>query len=62
MEGGLSQIQSHLWSADKKSNLMNFSSNYCSMLVVPKYFLSYSETEFSVTFLTDKWISVVRTI
>ena len=40
----------------KKSNLMSFSCDYCSMLVVPKYFLSHPETESPVTFLTDKRI------
>ena len=38
------------------------SSNYCSMLVVPEYFLSHPETESAVTFLTDERIFVVRII
>ena len=40
----------------KKSNLTKFSSDYCSMFAVPKYFLNHPETESAVTFLTDKRI------
>ena len=49
-------------SANQKIESHEFSSDYCSMLVVPKYFLSHPETESAVTFLTDKRIFVVRVI
>ena len=57
-----SRFKQIVGSANQKIESHDFSSDYCSMLVVPKYFLSHSETESAVIYLTDKWIFVVRVI